>query len=348
MKKILLILLFIAFINKCYAINDSLNFEKLKSKIEILQNKVDEIKRDQLNYSIEKDLLKNTYSNNYDKINLFITGILLIFGFLGFLGLRDINSIKKEYNEELSKIRGLQNEIVSKSNEFNETKIKYDIEIKEILKQNEEQNRKLKVLEIKDQIERLSKEKKYEKVIEYCIIALEFAPNDIDLLRSKAQAYSRITNYSEAIEVYKRILEIDANNSSSILDLSELLLFEKKEDLCTELIKKYQDIFKSKSNGQLLILFDLLIHFNKSEISELKEKILNLIERTDLENRKKRMVGWNLYDSILYVSKQPESEEKKFMRNFLFYLDGQLSAKETLERLGEKVLEKEENKVKKK
>ena len=53
------------------------------------------------NYKLEKDLLKETYSNNYERINIVITIILGVIGILGYLGIRDISSIKKEYEKEL-------------------------------------------------------------------------------------------------------------------------------------------------------------------------------------------------------------------------------------------------------
>lgn len=317
--------------------NDSISNQNLNYKIQILQNKVDEVKRDQINYSIEKNLLKDTYSNNYDKINLFITGILLVFGSLGYLGLKDINSIKKEYKDELDKLKKFQLEIESKSNDFEKAKDKYDSEITKILKDNEEQNRKLKVLEIKEQIDRHLKDRKHEKALEYCIIALEFSPNDIDLLRKKSQIYSRILKYDEAIKSQYKILEIEPNNNTAIYELAELLYFAKKDDVGNELIKKHSDLFSSKEDGQLLFLFELLNHFNKSEVEDLKEKILNSIDKTNLEVRNKKMLGWDLYDALVFIANQPDSEAKLLLQNFLWYMDAQINAQETLERLGQQI-----------
>ena len=39
-------------------------FEGIDELLELLENKVNEVKRDQLNYKVEKDLLKETYSSN--------------------------------------------------------------------------------------------------------------------------------------------------------------------------------------------------------------------------------------------------------------------------------------------
>lgn len=341
MKKTVIIFSFLVASVVSNATGDTLTIERVNQKIDLLQNKVEEVKRDQLNYSIEKDLIKDTYSNNYDKINLFITGILLIFGFLGFIGFRDISSLKKEYKEELDKLKNLQIDIEAKSKEFEKSKIKLDNDITEIIKQNEEQNRKLKVLEIKEKIDRLFKEREHVKALEFCIIALEYAPNDLDLLRIKSQIYSRTLKYDEAINTFKRILEIDPNYSTAIFDLSEIFLFAKNEEACDELIKKYPDLFSKKEEGQLLFYFELIKHYNKSETTQLKDKIIKAIDRKDLKNKKKRIQGWDFYDALFFMANQPDDENRKYLQNYLWYLDGQLNAKETLERIGEKVDEEE-------
>jgi len=49
-----------------------------------LEKQIQEIRRDQLNYKIEKDILKEVYSSNIATINLVITLILAVFGIIGF------------------------------------------------------------------------------------------------------------------------------------------------------------------------------------------------------------------------------------------------------------------------
>ena len=64
---------------------DSSANEKLENELKKLSDQVTEVRRDQLNYQIEKDLLKETYSSNMDTINIVIAIILAIFGIIGFL-----------------------------------------------------------------------------------------------------------------------------------------------------------------------------------------------------------------------------------------------------------------------
>src|SRR5438876_10467 len=66
-----------------------------------LEEQLSEIRRDQLNYRIEKDLLKETYSSNYQIVNGALAFFLTAASIIGFLGIRDINALKKDYMAEL-------------------------------------------------------------------------------------------------------------------------------------------------------------------------------------------------------------------------------------------------------
>jgi hypothetical protein len=61
--------------------------KSLQIKIQKLEDNVSEVRRDQLNYKIEKDLLKETFSSNYQTINIVLAIVLGIFTIVGFLEL---------------------------------------------------------------------------------------------------------------------------------------------------------------------------------------------------------------------------------------------------------------------
>jgi tetratricopeptide (TPR) repeat protein len=318
---------------------DSIAIKNLENKLEQLDNQLKEVRRDELNYHIEKDLLKETYSNNYERINLFLTVILGIFGLLSFLGIRDLNSIKKEYREELDKLKKLKLDVDFKSKDFEESKKKYDKEIMEIIKQNEEQSNKLKIIEIREKISNLYTQKNYDRALEYCIVALELAPNDINFLLQKALIYTKGKKYDEVSPIYSRIIELESTHSTAISNIAEVYLFQKNEKSSDEIIAKHSDLFKKKSEGEVLRFFELIKLFNKPDVKNLKEIVVAKIDRKDLMNKKKRMEGWDVSDALTYVRSEPESEQQTIFLNYIWYLDGQLNAKEALERLGIKVTE---------
>jgi len=264
---------------------------------------------------------------------LFFTIILGIIGVLSFLGIRDLNSIKKEYKSELDKLKLLQVDIEAKSKDFDESKKKYDQEIMDIIKQNEEQNNKIKILELKEKVAELFKQKNYDSALEYCIVALELAPKDTNFMELKAKIFTRTKRYDESLKNYLTILEVDPNNNTAILDLAELYLFMGYESKSDELIKSHPALFGT-SEKQLLNFLELIKLFNAGNAILLKQKIQENIDKTDLKNRRHRFDGWNVSDALTFVHSQRESDQRTYFLNYLWYLDGQLNGKDVLEKIG--------------
>ncbi|HEY1047976.1 MAG TPA: hypothetical protein VGF79_16160, partial [Bacteroidia bacterium] len=106
------ILLLFAFLQMNLFASDSIS---LNNRFDIIERNVKQIETNQLNYKIEKDLLKETYSNNYERINLIITIVLALIAILGALGIKDINNIQKNYKLELERLNNLRDEFNQKS-----------------------------------------------------------------------------------------------------------------------------------------------------------------------------------------------------------------------------------------
>jgi tetratricopeptide (TPR) repeat protein len=331
MNKQILLLIFLIISGITYARitnSDSLRLDNLELKIEQMDNQLKEVRRDELNYQIEKDLLKETYSNNYEKISLMITIVLGIIGVLGYLGIKDINSIKKEYTTELANLKQLQTEIASKFTEFQTSKEKYDTELRDILKTNEEQNKKIKVLELKDKINNLFKDELYGSALEFCIVGLELSPNDIILLHQKAMIHTRLRNYKDSINSYLRILEIDKDNHSAVFNVAEVYLMNNQKSEFDEILAKNSTLFKEKINGKLLEIFSIISNYQDKNMNQLMTISLANIDLTDMTTKRKRIRGWVLKDLLIYISGEPNSNEKVVVQNLLWYLDGQLTATE--------------------
>lgn len=334
MKKILLLIFLILSMNLINAINnDTSAIKDLEAKVEMLDNQLKEVRRDELNYQIEKNLLKETYSNNYERINIVITIVLALIGLLGYLGIKDVTSIKKEYASELSRLRGLQTDLEAKVKEFGETKIKYDKEITEIINQNEEQNKKIKLIELKEKIRNLFKEKQYGTALEFCLAALDLAPEDLALLMLKARIYTRARNYNDSIKVYLRILEIDPKYQLAISDLAEAYLFNNQDADSDALVENHKQAFADKASGRVMELFKLLKLYNQKSTKELLAETKKGIDASDLDAKKKRMEGWDLTDAITFIYFENQTNDRFVLINYLSYLDGQLNGKELNERL---------------
>lgn len=345
LSKRILAIVFIIWLNQAISYShatDSIVLNELKNKIENFESKVSFIERNQLNYKIEKDLLRETYSNSYERINLIITIILGIIGVLGYLGIRDINSVKKEYTTELGKLKALQTEFEHKSQEFDIEKDKFDSEIKEILIQNEEQNKKIKFLELKGKIKQFIRDNKLPDAMEYLTVALEMDHDDSDLLRLKSRVLCRLNKLGECLPILKKLNQRFLDDSSLALDLIEIQTFINDLDGADKLIKEHQVQFKERSNGMLSKYFDLirLYHIDKKE---LLNEIKALLQSEDLDTSSKRLDGWDLTEAKFFVSHLEDSEYKKQLQQITWYMDGQITGRTVCKRLGIDLPSQEKN-----
>lgn len=332
--KHLLIILFCGIVSFQGFSSDSLEIVRINKEIEKLEIEIKSLKSNEANYKIEKDILKETYETNYESISKFITIILGIFGVLGYFGIRDINSIKKEYQNELNSLKELKNKFEIKSKEFDEEKVKFDSELKSILKENEEQNKKIKFIELKEKVSTLLKDDNLTSALEFASVALEINPEDSNLLNDKGRILCRLNEVTKAIPEFRKALAIDPTNEALIVNLVECLYFANEIAEAKEIIDKNKSLFKSKANGQLLILLDLFELYHNENKDELIEKVKNLVVNTDMESQAERMKGWDLKDAFYFVAKQPKSDLKHILINAIGFLYGKQSGKRMFERLG--------------
>lgn len=329
MKKSLpFILFFIFFYSSGYtANNDSIRILDLEQKINKLESNLKSVENNQLNYKIEKDLLKETYSNNYENINMIITIVLGIIGILGYLGIRDINSIKKEYILELNNFRTLKSEFEIKYKEFSQEKGKIDSEIKEILIENEKQNRKLKFLELKEKVGSLISNSRLYEALEFIKAALDINPDDEEMLTYKARTLCRLNQIDDSISIYKKLQKDHPEKSYIELNLLEMLVIGNNRKEYNLLIEKHSDTLILKSNGKLLALFEIIFIYNSDKNADLIQHIKPLIDFTELNIMKKNISDWDLTEIKYAISHQPDSKNKTYLQNLVWYLDGQVNTK---------------------
>ncbi len=149
------------------------DIRQLKQDIKTTSNDVEILRRDQTNYRIEKDILKEVYSSNYQTINIIITIVLGVIGVLGYLGIRSIKEVKSDYANELSELRKLKSTfevellaLVNKQKEF-------ESKIGDLAKTNEEQDRRLKVLEIIEKISKIIGTGQWQWALQYISLGLD-------------------------------------------------------------------------------------------------------------------------------------------------------------------------------
>ncbi len=323
--KIIILFFLTFFLLDNISARDTLNVIKQDQyTIEILHNDVKEIRRDQLNYRIEKDLLKETYSSNYTTIQIVISLILGIFTILGYLGLRSIFSQKKEYEFELFKLKDLKSEFEIKLKDLTVSQEKVEEQIKTIDRINDAQNKQIKILEIKEKVGTLYNQKNYHRTLDYVKIGLELSINDLELLIYRAYTLLRLRDYSNAIEAHKYAYGIDPSNSYLFTNLAELYLIEGHIEKYDELISEKGEQLKLE-NSILLTYFEIFKYFKQKRFIDMRKVISEYISKVDLTIIKNHVGDWDfieVYDSIKYIE---NSIEKSLFINFTNYLKGNIS-----------------------
>ena len=321
MKQIVLIFLLFFTANLCYS-KDSINtVNNDRQTFEKIQDDIKEIRRDQLNYKIEKDLLKETYSSNYATVQIIISLILGLFAILGYLGFKEINSLKKQYDSELTKIKELRYDFEAKRKELTESQEKVKVQLTSIDTLNEEQSRKIKILEIKEKASSWFSRKGYQRALDYIAIGLDIVQEDIELLMLRAMSLLKLRNYAEAIEAHKKVLTIEQANQGIIRNLAELYLLVGQIDNYNNIVKDKSELFKSDSDSLLTYLEAFKLYL-ENKFTDLKKIISNFVDKQDPAINKNHLDTWGLEEFYDVLNSKPNSPEKTLLVNFANYLKG--------------------------
>lgn len=82
--------------------------EALEHRTKMLAERVEEVRRDQLDYRLAREVIKETYATNFNTVSAILSIALAVFTFLGFFGLRDVRTVQSEFRDELKRIRGVR------------------------------------------------------------------------------------------------------------------------------------------------------------------------------------------------------------------------------------------------
>ncbi|MCK4957707.1 MAG: hypothetical protein KAS49_08725 [Candidatus Cloacimonetes bacterium] len=327
MKGKILIVTFILIFGNLYCQIDSLLVKSLNNNVLSLEQKVSQVISNQINYKIEKDLLKETYSNNYGRIQLIISIVLGLITLFGIFGISSINRIKKDYEKELKEFRELKTKFENDYNKLNENQEAIDKQISELNIVNQEQDVKLKILEIKEKAGDFISIRNYIYALEYVNIGLNLEKDNISLLDIKALIYTRMQEYDKAVDTQKEILCIESDNVSAIQELAELYLLTNRQEDFSEFRNQNKNILAINSNNILSILLEVLYQYNQKDIEEIDKYTNQILQGLD-ENERKKVCDWEFSDIRNAIKNDQNSELRKHLECFIKIVSGQMSKKE--------------------
>jgi hypothetical protein len=123
--------------------------------LERVREQLAEVRRDQLNYRVEKEILEKSYATSIQTISTVVTILFGVFTVLGIFGLKDIASFKKDFSTELDRLREVRGAFEVARQELLTKQEVAENEYKKLLSQNQEQDRKLRVLELREKVAKI-------------------------------------------------------------------------------------------------------------------------------------------------------------------------------------------------
>ncbi len=324
MKIITLLLVSIFCISITFAQDSAIDTTDLKVAVDRLQFDVDKIKSDQINYKIANDLLEKTFHSNYSTIQLILTVVIGLFTILSYFGFRGIRTVKKDFDNELTRMQDTHNTFKSKLDEFIEAKEKMENEVKEIIDVNKIQEEKITLIEIKEKITSLSERNEYTAALKLIDDGLKILKDDTDLLFDLALIKGHQMKYSSAIDQYNKIMDIEPTNVSAIVNSAEMYLLSENIDEYDKFVKQNKSILENYSEG-LLPYFNILKLYLQGDnrnmetsISNFKTEFLGLLDQN--------LLGiWQFDDLYDFLENKPDSVEKTKLIEFCKILQGKSS-----------------------
>lgn len=285
------------------AINDSL--AKIKSEISVLKYELETIKRDKLNYEIEKGLLKSSFSSNLQVLNIFLTALLLFFtivgGFLGYIGFKNISEVKSNYNIELDKLSKLRESYEKRFKGFQSREKVFQERMEEIESINATQSKKIRILEVKNSIIESLKNKNYSHSFKLANIALDESPEDYELNAYKSYALVRMKKYEEAVVANLKALELAKEQrkdmiTNNMYNVLEFELFAGKIEMHKKHRIDYSDHLRYSTLNKY---FDALCLFMENKVDDLKIHFLDYFKS---EPKMVAFPSWSFEDLKVFIN----------------------------------------------
>ncbi len=323
----------------CFASDENKNevspnkiaIEQLKKEIKLTKEVLEEVRRDQLNYRIEKDLLKEAYSSNLQTINTVIAIILAILTIIGLFGIKSIDSIKKEFQKELEETRKLRQKYENQFAQIEAEQKDSKEQFEELRVSTEDQGKRLKILEIQEKASSLMNSKDYPRALKYLSVGLELDPSDGIMLRQKMDCLGFLARFPEAMETGKLILEKEPDSVNTIVNLAEMYLITKNipgyDKVYEQFIKVNHDAVKEGYSDFLFWYFELLKCYAKGDLDALVGHINKLISEKPTET-KERIARWR-FDELRSVFQSDEDKPlKAHMFKSIDFLEGKIDISE--------------------
>lgn len=312
----------------------------LKAQLTENQNDLDKIRNDQINYKIEKDLLKEVYSSSLSTVNTVVSVVFalitLLIALLGYLGLRNIREIQAEYKKELENVKAVKNSFDNELNNFKSKQAEFESEFTRISKTNEDQNQRLKTLELIEKISNLVQTKNYSWAQTHIAIGLESDPKNLYLLQFKATCHGRMGEFPAFIDANKKLLALENNEAikpNTAMNLLEGYAITNQKDEFNSLYSIYKDSIIKEENGSVNAYLRALMNTSSGNIEE-AITILKTYSEQDTNMPPHKHLGlWSFDEVSIFLNSLTDEKSKNLMFTSIRFFNGEIDSKKFIEEL---------------
>lgn len=303
--------------------------KQLHVELKNVRHDLEILRRDQINYKIEKELLKEAYSSNIQTINLVITIVLGVLGVLGYLGIRSVKEIQTDYSGELEKLKTLKTQLESEIESVRSKQKEFEGKVGNLAKTNEEQDRRLQVMELIEKISNLIRSKQWVWALKYVDIALGLDAKNTLLLSQKASCHANQGELMAAIENVKKVLELEPDNSSEAINLLEYLALTNQREEFEGIYSRYKNAVDIINDGSLTVYLEALLRTMGGELEAAKETLQKFVANQGAE-AKKHLESWSFNEARTITSKIPAGKQRALVDAMISLFEGKTPPAEFL------------------
>ena len=283
-----------------------------------------EVRRDQLNYRIERDLLKETYSSNIQTINSVLAIILGAFTILGYLGLRSLGSLRSDFQRDLEQFRTARSQLDEQVKALERDQELSNTQVKQLKAENREQNKRLRSLEVREKAGALIAQDQYSLALEYLGIGLEMTPDDVVMLRQRAQCLTYLDRMTEAITANEAVLKVKPDDRGAITDLAEFYLLSQRFRQHDAIVETHRDVLEARSPVFLWYLEALKL-LMKGQGEKLPAHLSTLLA-TVPHDKTNKIRGWRFAEVRTALARRDDLVNKELFLRVLDFLEGKVEA----------------------
>lgn len=282
-------------------------------QLKMLSQQVSEIRRDQINYSIEKNLIKDTYTSSYNNINTVITVVLGFFAFFGYVGWKDIGTLKKDHQLELDKLSTKTIEVSNLIDQFKR-------ESSEIIKANKKQSDELAKVRAVQSANTFFQRQRFDAALEAVEQGLAIDPEDAGLLDLKLVCLGKLGRFKPYHELLESLRKKHCGEIGYILNDLEAMLFLQDLDGYESLLKLHHiEVVKSKGL-EIIEYFNALKLYLSGNFDHLKAHIIKRVDFLAANIKPDAPIlhpGWVFDEALLFLQSRPDSNAKTILVNYI-------------------------------